>query len=109
MSIQHSHLKDPKTVAFDALGNPIRREMIRLIAKEPKTVGELSMVLPISRPAVSKHMKLLQDAKLVTHKSVGTQNLFELDKQGFEDARDWIEEFWDDALTRFKLVAENTK
>lgn len=93
---------------FDALGNPVRREIMRLLAPGPRPVGEIAAELPVSRPAVSKHLRILEDAKLVVHDKQGNRNVFRLHPAGFEAARQWLEAFWDDALARFTLVAENT-
>lgn len=93
---------------FDALGNPVRRELMRLLAPGPRPVGELAASLPVSRPAVSKHLKILEDARLVAHDKQGTRSVFRLHPAGFEAARQWLDAFWDDALARFTLVAENT-
>lgn len=93
---------------FDALGNPIRRGIIRLLHEHPRTVGALAAEFPISRPAISKHLQILEGAALVRHRRVGTRNEFRLDEEGFAGARDWLEQFWDDALTRLALVADNT-
>lgn len=97
-----------KDLAMDALGNPIRREILSMLAERPRSVAELSAPLPISRPAVSKHLKLLTKAQLVVHEGQGTRNLYRLERDGFDAARGWIDAFWSDALTRFKLLAENT-
>jgi DNA-binding transcriptional ArsR family regulator len=93
---------------FDALGNPVRREIMRLLRSGPRPVGELAQELPVSRPAVSKHLKLLEEVGLVAHDANGTRNLYRLDRRGFDDARAWLDTFWDEALARFALVAENT-
>ncbi len=94
--------------ALDALGNPTRREMLQLLGDSPRTVGELAEAFPISRPAVSKHLRVLEEAGLVRHATEGTRNIYELDLGGFEAARRWLDGFWDQALARFKLLAENT-
>ncbi len=93
---------------FDALGNPVRRELLELLAEEPQTVGTLAARFPISRPAISKHLRLLQDANLVRFDKRGTRHVFEIDGEGLQAARRWLDAFWDDALARFALVAENT-
>ena len=92
---------------FDALGNPVRRHLIQRLADGPLAVGELAEALPISRPAVSRHLKVLEEAHLVRHHAEGSKNVFELDTAGFGAARQWLDRFWDDALIRLKLVAEN--
>jgi DNA-binding transcriptional ArsR family regulator len=96
-------------VVLDALGNDTRRAIVRLLAPGPRAVGELAARLPVSRPAVSKHLRILEDAKLVTFESDGTRNVYRLERAGFDAAHAWLDQFWDEALARFKLVAENTK
>ena len=95
-------------LVFDALGNPVRRGIIRLLAERPRTVGSIAAEFPISRPAISKHLQVLEGAALVRHRRVGTRNEFRLDQEGFAGARDWLDQFWDDALARLALVAGNT-
>ncbi len=95
--------------ALDALGNPVRRRIVHILSKGPRAVGEIAAELPVSRPAVSKHLRLLERARVVRHERHGTQNVFELDQAGFDAARHWLEGFWDDALSRFVLLAENTE
>ncbi len=94
--------------AFDALGNPVRREIVRILNDGPRSVQQIAEEFEITRPAVSKHLRILTEAKLVTHEAEGTRNVFSIDPAGFEAAREWLDGFWDDALARFKLVAENT-
>ena len=98
----------PET-ALDALGNPTRRAIVRMLAPGPRSVGDIAAALPISRPAVSKHLQLLQRARLVTYDKQGNRNVFRLDQRGFESVRTWLETFWDDALVRFVLAAENSE
>ena len=93
---------------LDALGNPTRRRIVRLLAPGPKSVGEIAAALPVSRPAVSKHLRLLETAELVVHRSEGNRNVFQLHRSGFDAARQWLDQFWDDALARLTMVAENT-
>jgi DNA-binding transcriptional ArsR family regulator len=95
-------------LALDALGSPIRREIVRLLGEKPRAVGELAEELPVSRPAVSKHLRLLEGAGLVTRAARGTRNVCQLEQTGFEAARAWLEAFWDEGLARFRLLAENT-
>ncbi|TPV92565.1 MAG: winged helix-turn-helix transcriptional regulator [Myxococcales bacterium FL481] len=94
---------------LDALGNATRRDMLQALGERPRTVGELGEAFPISRPAVSKHLKVLETAGLVRHVSEGTRNIYELDLTGFEAARRWLDGFWDQALARFRLLAENSE
>lgn len=85
---------------FDALGNPVRRALLARLAEGPQSVGDLAEGLPISRPAVSRHLKVLESAQLVRHAPRGTQNIFHIDSQGFKNASSWLSHFWDDALAR---------
>lgn len=92
---------------LDALGNPARRTLLRLLAAGPQPVGVLASHLPISRPAVSKHLQVLESAGLVAHDRAGTRSLYHLDPTGFDAAHEWLNGFWDQALARFALVANN--
>lgn len=94
--------------ALDALGNPVRRQIITLLAQKPAPVGAIAAQLPVSRPAVSKHLALLEAARLVAFETSGRQNVYRLDTGGFEAASTWLDSFWSDALSRFMIVAENT-
>jgi DNA-binding transcriptional ArsR family regulator len=93
--------------AFDALGNPLRREIVQRLAREPMSVGTLAAAFTVSRPAISRHLAMLQDAGLVTYRSEGTRNVYALDPRGFEATRAALESFWDEAEARLRLVAEN--
>lgn len=95
-------------LVLDALGCDTRRQIVRLLSGGRRAVGEIAEQLPVSRPAVSKHLRLLESARLVQHEQVGTQNLFQLNPKGFAEARNWLDQFWGDALSRFALLAENT-
>ena len=91
---------------LDALGDRTRRQIFELLRSGPRSVGELAAVLPVSRPAVSQHLRVLEDVGLVTHRRNGTRHLYELDSAGVRVLRDWVEEFWSEALARFKSVAD---
>jgi len=93
---------------LDALGSPTRRQIVRLLAPGPLSVGEIAASLPISRPAVSKHLRVLERADLVRHRSQGNRNLFRLDPTGFDAARHWLNEFWDEALARLVVAAKRS-
>ena len=99
----------PADASLDALGNPVRRDILRLLANGPCPAGVIAEHFPISRPAISKHLRILKDAGIITQKSVGNKNLYSLNAEGFQTARDWLDSFWDDALHRLAFVAENTK
>ncbi len=96
-------------LVLDALGNTTRRQILSILEPGPRTVGSIASELPISRPAVSKHLRLLEQAHLVQSVQTGRRTVVSLDATGFEAARAWLDGFWDDALARFKLVAENTE
>jgi DNA-binding transcriptional ArsR family regulator len=91
---------------LDALGDTTRRQVFELLRDGPRSVGELAAELPVSRPAVSQHLRVLQDAGLVTHRRAGTRHLYELDSAGVGAIRDWVDVFWNEALARFKAVAD---
>jgi DNA-binding transcriptional ArsR family regulator len=95
--------------ALDALGDPSRRRILELLADHPRSVGDLSSLMPISRPAVSKHLKVLEGAGLVGHTSRGTRNLYALAPDGLAGVQQWLVSTWDRALTSFaEYVAGST-
>ncbi len=91
---------------LDALGDPTRRQVFELLRRGPRSVGELAAELPVSRPAVSQHLRVLEDAGLVTHRKEGTRNLYGLNGNGVVELRAWVDGFWDEALERFKDAVE---
>ena len=105
MSVKARGLKDP----FDALGNSYRRAIVELLASKPRSVQEIADKLPISRPAVSRHLRLLNNAGLVADKQIGNRHLYRLDEQGAEAARQYLGQVWGHVGTRFRIFAENTK
>ena len=94
---------------FRALGDPHRRAIVELLGSGPRSVQEIADELPISRPAVSRHLRLLKDAGLVVDESRGTQRLYQLDGVGVEAAQKYLAEVWGEAASRFRMFAENTK
>lgn len=94
---------------LDALGNQIRRDILALLKESPLTVGAIATRLPISRPAVSKHLRLLQEAGLVAYNADGTRNIFYLKPAGFREVRAYLDLFWNEALANFKRLAEETE
>ena len=88
-------------LALDALGDPQRRAIVRELRGGPTPVGALAGRLPIGRPAVSKHLKVLEGAGLVTHRSVGTRNLYELAPEALIPLQQWLVETWDTTLAAF--------
>src|SRR5918993_1815418 len=92
--------------AMDALGDSTRRRIFELLQGGPRAVGELAGELPVSRPAVSQHLRVLKDAGLVTDRAVGTRRLYQLDPAGAEAARAYLDRFWARALDAFKAAVE---
>ena len=88
------------------LGDPTRRAIFELLARQPSSVQELADQLPISRPAVSQHLKVLRDGGLVVSQPEGTRRIYRLNPQGVAALRDWLEGVWDQALTDFHKAAE---
>jgi DNA-binding transcriptional ArsR family regulator len=91
---------------MDALGDPTRRAIFERLRSGPKPVVELARGLPVSRPAVSQHLRVLKEAGLVRDEAVGTRRLYEVDPEGFGQVRTRFEDFWTDALDAFKRAAE---
>jgi DNA-binding transcriptional ArsR family regulator len=93
---------------FEALGDANRREILRLLGDGEKSVQEIASELPISRPAVSRHLKLLGGAGLVSSDRRGTRQIYQLREEGVEAVQDYLERVWGDVATRFRMMAENT-
>src|SRR6478736_5488141 len=91
---------------FDALGAPMRRRIAEVLRDGPQPVGRIADELPIGRPAVSKHLGVLENAGIVTHESIGTRNLYALAPEGFFSAQVWLTENWDAALAAFRDAVE---
>ena len=92
--------------ALAALGDPTRRQIFERLRGGPRPVGELARGLPVSRPAVSQHLKVLKDAGLVIHETQGTRNVYEIDPAGLGELRAWLDQFWAEALDAFKAEVE---
>ena len=92
---------------MDALGHQTRRDILALLRAAPRPVGDIASQLPISRPAVSKHLRVLERAGLVEHSPRGTRNIFQLRPAGFDAARAYLDSFWDQALASFQRLAES--
>lgn len=93
---------------FEALGNPQRRAIVQILAAGPRSVQALADELPISRPAVSRHLRVLGRAGLVASQEAGARRLYRLQEEGVDSLRRYVEEVWGDAAARFRLFAENT-
>lgn len=94
-------------VALDALGDASRRDILRVLAAGEQPVHELAARLPVSRPAVSRHLRVLSDAGLVTARAEGTRRYYRLEVDGLTAVRAYLEEVWGDGMARFALLAEN--
>jgi len=92
--------------AFNALGDPTRRSIFEKLAGGPLSVAHIAKGLPISRPAVSQHLKVLREAKLITMEQKGTRSMYRIDRDGVRSLRDYLDQFWDKALLNFKELAE---
>jgi DNA-binding transcriptional ArsR family regulator len=93
---------------FEALGDPNRREILRLLSDGDKPVQEIAAAMPISRPAVSRHLRLLKDAGMVAEQARGTRRIYHLREQGMQAVQEYLEGIWGEAAARFRMVAENT-
>jgi DNA-binding transcriptional ArsR family regulator len=94
---------------FEALGDPNRRAIVELLSGHGRSVGELADALPISRPAVSRHLRLLKEAGLVVEQPQGTRRIYQLHEQGVEAVQAYLTQVWGEAIMRFRLTAENTE
>ncbi|HEY0373193.1 MAG TPA: metalloregulator ArsR/SmtB family transcription factor [Amnibacterium sp.] len=94
--------------AFDALADPNRREILRLLGERERAVNELASELPISRPAVSRHLRLLTQTGFVLEERQGTRHIFRLHEQGLQAVQEYLVGVWGDASSRFRMLAENT-
>ena len=92
--------------AMDALGDRTRRAIFEQLSAGPRSVGEIAEHLPVSRPAVSQHLRVLKEAGLVTERRNGTRRIYRLDPDGLAQVRDYFDRFWDAALAEFKAAAE---
>jgi DNA-binding transcriptional ArsR family regulator len=93
---------------FEALGDANRREILRLLSDGDKPVREIAASMSISRPAVSRHLRLLKDAGMVAEEAVGTQRIYHLRAEGLRAVQTYLEGVWGEAAARFRLLAENT-
>ena len=92
--------------AFSALGDPTRRDIFERLASGPSAVGELAANLPITRPAVSQHLRVLKEAQLVTETPEGTRHIYRIDPRGIAAMREWLDGHWAKALGAFKDFAD---
>ena len=91
---------------FTALADPTRRTIFERVARQPQCVGELAAGLPVSRPAVSQHLRVLKQARLVCDRRAGARRIYEVDPSGVRDLRAYLDQFWNQSLAAFKVAAE---
>jgi len=94
---------------MDALGDPTRRAIFERLKDGARAVGDIAEGLPVSRPAVSQHLRVLKDARLVRDRREGTRRMYELDPAGLAELRTYMETFWEAALADFRTTAEEGK
>jgi len=97
-----------RTEGLAALADPTRREIFERLADRPWAVGDLAGELPVSRPAVSQHLRVLKDAGLVTDRPEGNRRIYRLDPDGVAELRAYLDRFWNQSLAAFKEAAEQT-
>jgi DNA-binding transcriptional ArsR family regulator len=95
--------------ALLALADPTRRQVFEHLRSGPRAVGEIAAAMPVSRPAVSQHLKVLKDAGLVADQAAGTRRVYYIDPHGLGALRSWLDQFWDGALEAFKAEVEKPK
>jgi DNA-binding transcriptional ArsR family regulator len=96
-------------IVLDALGDPTRRQIFDALRRGPQSVGELADGLPVSRPAVSQHLRVLKDAGLVVDRKDGTRRVYRVDPGGLAGVRDYFDSFWGEALERFAAEARKER
>ncbi|WP_433008411.1 ArsR/SmtB family transcription factor [Kribbella sp. CA-294648] len=95
---------------LDALGDPTRRTILEILRRGgPSSVAGLAERVPVSRPAISQHLKVLGRAGLVDHETRGTRNIYRIDRGGLDEVRDWLDQFWGDALDAFAEHVERAE
>ncbi len=92
--------------ALSALGDPTRREIFERLIDGPRAVGDLALGLPVSRPAVSQHLRVLKEAGLVSDRAEGTKRVYQIDPAGLGAVRQWLDRFWDASLDAFREAVE---
>src|SRR5437762_7108139 len=93
---------------WTALGDPTRRAIVEQLAERPRAVGELARELPVSRPAVSQHLRVLKEAGLVIDRPVGNRRIYRVDQDGLATLRAQLERFWTTALANYKAIVEQS-
>ena len=96
-------------LAFNALGDPTRRAIFEKLEKGPLSVVHIAEGISVTRPAVSQHLKVLREAKLISMVQKGTRSIYQVDQEGLRTIREYLDRFWDEALDNFKKLAEQTE
>jgi DNA-binding transcriptional ArsR family regulator len=97
------------SASLAALADPTRRQVFERLRRGPRSVGEIAEGMPVSRPAVSQHLGVLKAAGLVTDEAQGTRRVYRIDPQGLGPLRQWLDQFWDEAMSNFAAEVERTK
>jgi DNA-binding transcriptional ArsR family regulator len=95
-------------MTLSVLADPTRRQVFERLRDGPRPVNMIAAGLPVSRPAVSQHLKVLKDAGLVEERSEGVRRIYSVRREGLSELREWLDSFWDDALLAFKIEAERS-
>lgn len=99
--------RNAAALTLTALGDPTRRAILERVAAGPTAVGAIARGLPVSRPAVSQHLRVLREAGLVTETALGTRRIYRLDPRGIAAMREWLDGLWDSALQAFAAYADD--
>ena len=91
------------------MAEPVRQQIVERLARQPMAVGDLAALLPVTRPAVSQHLKVLKEAKLVRDRAEGTRRIYFIDPVGFGQIRGWLDRFWDESLAAYAEAAERNQ
>lgn len=102
-------MKAAASAVLAALADPTRESIVRLLVQGERSVGEIALALPVSRPAVSKHLRLLEGAGVVRFRSEGTRNVYAIEPRALASLRDELDRLWSQALARYALVANNSR
>ena len=97
------------TNGFAALAEPMRQKIVERLARGPMSVGQLAAGLPVTRPAISQHLKVLKKAQLVSDRADGTRRIYRIDPAGLAQIRRWLDQFWGESLAAFATAAEQQK
>jgi len=103
----HLPLVETYETVLEALADPTRRAILDLLRRQPRSVAELAAEMPVSRPAVSQHLKVLKEARLVVGRPEGRRTIYRLERQGLAELEGYLKRFWGEVLESFKQAAES--